>query len=83
MLEGLGKNWRRYCFLCRVLDASYGFRNEGWLRSRGSALAKAGTKFFFRFLSMELGRVCIIVTSLCQTDENQFDIGFNAALYVK
>ena len=39
--------------------------------------------FLFRFLSMELGRVCIIVTKLCQTDENQFDIGFNAALYVK
>lgn len=41
-----GKPGGAAAFFAEVLDASYNFRNEGWLRSRGSALAKAGTIFF-------------------------------------
>ena len=50
-----GKTGGAAALFAEVLDASYGFRNEGWLRSRESALAKAGTILFFLLLKYGIG----------------------------
>ena len=50
-----GKTEGAAAFFAEVLDASYGFRNEGWLRSRGSALVEVVTNSFLCFFEYEIG----------------------------